>query len=111
MEHVHILRASRGGYANAIPVGKAGIKWVDDDFNETTPPEKIRCEHPKHWEWGTGTRNGQKLWFPLGEMFAQKWKMTKQQLKEAVEQYDMASLEMKTRLICNNCAKKNETEK
>lgn len=107
---MHILQATRGGYGKAVSVKEVGIRWVDEQNNATEPPAKHRCEHPQHWQWGTGTRNGQKLCFPLDEMLVQKWVMTKKELREAVQQYDMASLEMNMRLICKNCAQKLKHE-
>ena len=104
MSLIHICRATRGKYVKPIPIFGSEINWVDDNYNTTTAPEKHSCEHPKHWEWGNGTRNGQKLYYPLKEMFLQKYHLTKKELHEAVKQYDMASIEMKGRIICKNCA-------
>ena len=108
---IHILRATRGGYQKPIPLSEAGLKWVDDNHNKTKRPLKQPCDHPKHWEWGKGTRNGQKLWYPLSKMFYQKWHLTDKQLKQAIKQYDMASLEMRGRIICKDCADKELSEK
>ena len=101
----HIYRATRGKYVKPVPITKATINWVDEEGNPDTPPKRLKCDHPKHWEWGTGTRNGQKLWYTYSEMFLQKYHLTKKELKEAVDEYDMASLENNNRFICANCAR------
>lgn len=103
----HIYRATRGKYKNPIPVIGSGIGWInEEDFKPIARPKKTACEHPNHWDWGKGTRNGQKLYYPTNKMFIQKWHMTKKELTEAIKQFDMASLEMKPRVICADCAEK-----
>src|SRR3990172_10324303 len=101
---IHIYRATRGKYGKPIPVPESGMKWIDDQGSEIEPPLKQPCEHPKHWQWGRGTRNGQCLYFATDAMFLQKWEMTKREQREAVKQYDMASLEMPPRLLCPDCS-------
>jgi hypothetical protein len=102
---ISICRASRGRYTAPIPIPEVKIIWTDEDGNEgLNPPKKYPCEHPKHWNWGKGTRNGQKLYYPSEEMFYQKWHLTKKEMKEAIRQYDIFSLEMTGRIICRNCA-------
>lgn len=39
-------------------------------------------------------------------MFYQKYHLTKKELREATQQFDMASLDMKGKVICANCAAK-----
>ena len=39
-------------------------------------------------------------------MFYQKWKLTNKEMKEAFEQYDMFSLEMRGRVLCEECAER-----
>ena len=39
-------------------------------------------------------------------MFYQDWHLTKKELNEAIDNYDIFSLEMKGRIICGDCAKK-----
>lgn len=107
---IHIYRATRGRYKKPVSISKVKINWIDENDKPTTAPVKYPCGHPKHWEWGNGTRNGQKLYYPIGEMFKQKWHMTKKEVIEAVDCFDMASLEMNGRIICENCAK-NELKK
>lgn len=103
-----ICGASLGKYGKPIPFLEAGVNFVDDNYNPvlTEPTEKYPCEHDKHWQWGRGTRNGQKLYFPLKEMFYQKWDLTKKELNQALDSYDMFSLGMPSRLICKECMKK-----
>lgn len=106
MSNGSICGASRGRYGNPVPVPDVNVKWLDDNEEPTTVPEKYACEHPKHWNWGKGTRNGQKLYYPINEMFFQKWELTDKELDEAVEDFDMFSLEMPSRIICENCKNK-----
>ena len=106
MSHVHVICATRGKYSKPIPLLEAGIRWIDDNDEPTTPPNKAACRHPKHWEWGTGTRNGQKLNYPLSELFYQKWHLTKKEMSAAIKEYDMASLDVPSRIICKNCLEK-----
>jgi len=107
---LHIYQATRGKYTKPILLSESGTKWIDEDGDECNPPDKCHCGHPKHWEWGNGTRNGQKLIYPTSEMWYQKWHMTKKEMDMAIKQFDMASIEMGPRIICPNCAK-HETEK
>lgn len=100
-----ICGASRGNYGKPILISESGIrKCIDDEYNEYPFPEKMACDHPDHWKLGSGTRNGQKLYYPVNEMFIQKWEMTEEEMEQAVEAYDMFSLEMKPRILCKNCA-------
>jgi len=108
---IYIYRATRGGYKKLIPFLESGMKLMDENGENLPSQGKHACDHPKHWQWGKGTRNGQKLYFPLSEMFCQKWHLTKKQMKEAISQYDMASLEMPTRIICADCATKELNQK
>ncbi len=106
----HIYRATRGKYDKPIPIAESGLKFVNEDGDILSPPIKHSCGHSKHWEWGKGTRNGQKLYFPITEMFVQFWKLTKKEMKVALNQYDMASLEMPTIIICKDCAEKETSQ-
>ena len=101
-----ICGVSKGRYLKPVLFIKSDIKFIDDEYNEIeiNPNEKYACQHSKHWEWGNGTRNGQKLYYPLNQMYYQKWHLTKKELNEAIEQYDMFSIEMRGRIICRNCA-------
>jgi hypothetical protein len=102
-----ICGASRGRYGKPEPLE---IEWMDQNGNTSKAPEKYPCEHFKHWEWGKGTRNGQKLYYPTETMYWQKWELTDEELEEAIDQYDMFSIEMTGRIICSNCAE-NELKK
>ena len=101
-----ICGVSRGRYIDPVPIGQAGLTWVDEEDEPISIPEKHHCEHENHWQWGKGTRNGQKLYFPTEKMFYQKWKLTNKELKEAIKQYDIFSLEITGRIICQECAEK-----
>lgn len=101
-----ICGVSRGRYAAPILVSKAEINWTDDEDNPIQMPEKFPCEHEQHWEWGKGTRNGQKLYYPTAEMFYQKWHLIDKELKEAIKQYDIFSLEMTGRILCKDCVER-----
>jgi hypothetical protein len=92
---IHISKSSRGCYGKPAPL---------KNYIENYKSKRIPCEHPNHWQWGKGTRNGQKLYYPADEMFIQKWEMTEQEMDAAIKAYDMFSLEMKPRIICRNCA-------
>jgi len=103
---INIYRATRGKYLKPVPISEAGLNWVSEEQLPVSMPKKYGCQHPKHWELGTGTRNGQKLYYPTETMFVQKYHLTKKELDEAIKQYDMASIEMPTLIICPNCASK-----
>ena len=101
-----ICGTSRGRYTKPIPMTEVKVNWVDEENNFIEPPQKHSCEHDNHWQWGKGTRNGQKLNFPINEMFYQKWDLTKKELREAIDAYDMFSLDMPAKIICKECADK-----
>jgi hypothetical protein len=101
---ISICGVSRGRFIKPVPADQ--IKWVDEEDNPTTPPVKYGCEHPDHWKFGKGTRNGQKLYYPTNKMFWQKWHLTKKEMNEAIKCYDMFSIEMRGRIICKECAER-----
>lgn len=105
------MRCIKGKYGDPIPINQAILHWVNDDWFEDKnyncdELEKHPCEYPKHLEWGKGRRNGQKLNYPTSQMFVQFWQLTDDEFAQAVENYDMFSLDMPPRLICENCAHK-----
>lgn len=102
-----ICKANRGRYGVPIPIKQININWMDEDGNKISAPKEKDCEHPHHWMLGKGRRNGQKLKYPLEEMYVQKWELSEKEFKEAIDQFDMFSLDMPIRIICGNC-KKNE---
>lgn len=70
----HICGASRGRYSKPIPIEDIGIKWISESGGMVKPPKKLRCEsgdflHPR------------KRWYPYKEMYAQKWTLTKKELR------------------------------
>jgi hypothetical protein len=100
-----ICGATKGKYGRPVPVKESGISFIDEEYNTAVdPPLKSACGHAKHWQWGNGTRNGQKLYYPTNEMYVQKWELTEDELNKAVNEYDMLSIEVPTILICANCA-------
>jgi len=101
-----ICGVSRGRYIQPVAVNKEKINWTDEEDNPIAIPEKYPCQHDDHWKYGKGTRNGQKLYSPTEEMFWQKWKLTDKELKEAMKQFDIFSLEMSGRIICKECAER-----
>ena len=101
-----ICGVSRGRYADPILIKTKKLNWTDEEDNPIPVPEKYPCEHNRHWDLGKGTRNGQKLYYPTEEMFWQKWHLTDEEMKEAIEQYDIFSLEMTGRIICGKCAER-----
>lgn len=92
---MRISRPTRGGYRSIEP--------FSDRFG-VHPDARIACGHPDHWKWGKGTRNGQKLYYLAKEMYVQNYEMTDREMNEAIEGYDMFSLEMKPRILCSHCA-------
>ena len=105
---ISICGRSRGRYGSPVRLSDTTLRFVDDEGVTVSPPSKAACGHPKHWQWGPGTRNGQRLYYPLNSLRVQKWEMTERELSEAVDEFDMFSLEMPTRLICLNCAAKEK---
>jgi hypothetical protein len=103
MSTIIICGVSRGRYTIPEPIVRSK-EWEDEGVDPVQRPVKFPCGHPEHWEWGKGTRNGQKLYYPTEEMFFQKWHLTDEEMNEAIEQYDVFSLEMRGRIICKNCA-------
>ena len=101
-----ICGVSRGGYIQPIAVEQAEINWTDEEDEPIPMPKKLPCQHDDHWRFGKGTRNGQKLYYPTEEMFWQKWHLTDKELKEAIRQHDIFSLEMTGRIICKECAER-----
>lgn len=82
------------------------IGWVDEWDNPTNPPKTIPCGHPNHWQWGRGARNGQKLYYPPEQMYWQKWELTDEEFRKAVDNYDIMSLDVPPRFICEDCKNK-----
>ncbi|MBK8968615.1 MAG: hypothetical protein R3D58_07120 [Saprospiraceae bacterium] len=101
-----VCGVSRGRYIAPVPVNQAKLDWTDEDGNQIKIPKKYPCEHDSHWKWGKGTRNGQKLYYPTEEMFWQKWFLTEQEFYDAVDEYDVFSLEMTGRIICRDCTER-----
>lgn len=102
-EIIHISQATRGHYGDPIPLLESGINFINDEYEDIPMPSRIPCDHPQHWQNGKGTRNGQKLYYPPEKMYVQKWVMSKKEINQACKQWDMASLEMKPRIICEDC--------
>lgn len=101
---IHIYRATKGHYGAPIPFPKSGIKFVDEDTGRRIKaPTKIRCEHSRHF---ANIDDGRRWSFRLKECFVQKWEMSKKELNKAVEDWDFASLDMRARIICPWCARK-----
>ncbi len=95
---IHIYRATRGKYLKPIPILQAGLNWENEEYKPVKMPKIIKCEHPDHSE--------RQFKYPSETMFYQKFHLTTKELKEAVKQWDIASLEMKGIIICEHCAKK-----
>lgn len=101
MSKVVICGVRKGRWSKPIPYKEAGIKWVSRSGKPAKEPKRFRCEHPDH--------TGRRRWFPVQEMFYQEWEMTEQEIDQAIEEFDVFSLEMleeEGRLICKECAKK-----
>lgn len=104
---MHIAKATKGRYAKPIPISDIPqLQWINESEEPCEAPEKYPCDHPDHWLWGKGRRNGQKLYYPTQEMYYQKWDLSEEDFNEALETYDILSLDMPPRIICKNCMEK-----
>ncbi len=92
----YICGPSRGRYGPPIPVPKARVRWVNGEGCRVKAPDKVRCEGWNHY--------GRQVWFPRRKCFLQKWALTPEELKAAVEEYDMMSLDVNSRILCPKCA-------
>ncbi len=88
----------RGRFLEPIPVKSAKIEWVDDEGRRVRPPRVFSCEDPGHM--------GRVKKFPYSKMYVQKWRLTPKELRDAVKEYDMFSLEMRLRIICPGCRRR-----
>lgn len=103
---VHICRPRRGRYSLPIPIRQVKIKWVNDEEKEVKAPKILKCElndlfHPK------------KRRYEYSKMFYLRWILTKRELKEAVDEFDIFSIDVPALIICPRCAYQifDETEK
>ena len=106
-----ICGVSRGHYIRPVPISETNLHWTDEEDNSIPIPKKYPCRHEYHWKWGKGTRNGQKLYYLTKKMFWQKWHLTEEEMKAAVKNYDISSLEMRGRIICADCAEREMKNK
>lgn len=95
-----ICGARRGRYTSPVSIPKSNLKFVDEDngHKEVKAPKTIRCDDRYH--------EGRKKRFPTEEMYVQFWRLTDEEKKEAIEEYDMMSIGIEPRIICVTCAKK-----
>ena len=115
-ENIVLCGAGRGHYSSPVPYSKNPLRWVDaENWDEKiNPPKKFHCEGSDHFDnlrmakfKGKTDLHGNTASFPLKDMFIQRWVMTKKEMREAIKQYDMFSLEMPPVIICKFCAKAN----
>ena len=104
-----ICGASRGHYGPPWRIdGARGIKqWVNEEDKRMRPPEFISCEGPEHWD----PKDGRRRRYLRQNCSIQKWVLTKAELKAAIRDYDMLSLDMPPRLLCPFCARTERVRK
>lgn len=93
---VFICGPRRGRYGPPIPIPQARLRWVDDYGRRIKAPDRVRCEGSHH--------SGRRVWFARRACFVQRWTLTDEELKEAMEEYDMMSLDMRSQILCPACA-------
>jgi len=98
---IWVCGPTKGRYLEPIPFRESGIRFIGEDGKPIRRPSKHPCEHPNHWKWKKENR----LWYSLSKMFYQRWYLTEEEIKEAVAKWDIFSLEMKGRIICEHCAR------
>lgn len=84
-----MTKATRGRYGEPIQIGG-------------TISGEARCEHSEH--------KGGQIYYPIREMFYQIWELTDSQIREAIKENDMISLDTLPRRICKECADKETKE-
>lgn len=96
-----VCGATRGHWSKPVPLTQVPLKWVNAKGRRIKCPKKLQCER-------CSDIYEKPRYFNSQEMFVQKWIMTKKELKDAVKDFDIFSLEMlsKTRILCPECAKK-----
>ncbi len=65
-----------------------------------TRPGRYRCDENYHL--------GRRLWFHTDEknMYIMKWELTREEFEQAVEEFDIMSLETPPKIICEDCYKR-----
>lgn len=96
---VYICGPRHGRWWSIVPA--SSLRWVNDYGKPVKPPKRLRCEYPLH-----PTRL--KRWWPLEQMWAQRWEMTREEFDQAIEAYDIFALEMGHRILCPHCAEVEE---
>lgn len=100
-EEIIICGARRGRWSKPIPYNDFPLTFYNEDTGrKMKPPKKVECDDGRH--------EGRKKWFPLQEMYVQKYKLTKKELRQAIDEMDVFSLEVAPLIICVECAKKGK---
>lgn len=68
----------------------------------TAPAGKMRCE--------ISTHHLRKWLFPATEMYYQRWELTEDEMSQAINNYDMFSLDMPPRFLCEDCKRRITNE-
>jgi hypothetical protein len=78
MNYLHILQAN-GYYEEPVPFNESGISFINDEGKRVKPPEKFRCEHPKH----VFLRKDRKFKYNINEMYVLRWKISIENIENA----------------------------
>ena len=100
---LNICGPSRGEYGLPWRIdGPRGIKgWITARGDLAKPPRTLRCTYPGHFL----TVRENRCNYPRGECSVQHWKLTRQEVHDAIEAFDMFSLDMPPRFLCPSCTR------
>jgi len=100
-EAIIICSPSRGRYAKPVELMTSGVTWFSEVHGRIVRgPSKVRCENPKH--------QGHRLWFDSTECYVRFWELTKKEIRQAIEEYDMLSSDVPPQILCPNCSRKEK---
>ncbi len=101
---ITICGPSRGRYGYPWRIdGSRGIKnWRSESGRKLPRPFLVRCGDPEHERIVKGTRRN----FARAYCYVQRWIMTRRELREAGKALDIFSLEMPSRFLCPDCARR-----
>jgi len=101
---IYICGASRGRYGYPWRIdGSRGIRrWRDAETDKMLRrPKMVSCESSRHWDPDDGRRRR----YSREKCYVQRWTLTRKELRETVDAYDVFSLTMPVRLLCPDCAR------
>jgi len=96
LSDIHICGTRRGRYGIPRKIEVDTVFRDADTGEKIKLPGKIRCEDSLH--------EGRQVYFPTLECYFQGWELTEEEYQEAIDHYDMFSLEMPVRILCPKCA-------